>query len=202
MPFLFNIFFGDYRTVNLMKRIFLYGCLLAIAGLTGYLLYVNSSGEDRPSSFMDHIRNVTPLQSKKPVFLYFSEKEGRTLTSEERMIPFSEDPSIFAKSILEALIEGPRRDLIRTIPEGVVVNAVFISPDNIAYVDLSKAVQENHPGGAGAELTTIYSIVNSLTLNIPEIRKVKLLAAGREILTLAGHVSLEAPLGANMMMIR
>lgn len=186
-----------------MKRVFLYGILLIAAGAAGYMMYLNPPGEEGPpSSFVDHIRNVTPLQPKKTVFLYFSEKDGRTLTSEERLIAFSEDPSIFARSIVESLIEGPRRDLYRTIPEGVIVNAVFIASDHIAYVDLSSAVRDKHPGGAGAELMTIYSIVNSLTLNIPEIRKVKLLAAGEEIQTLAGHVSLSAPLGANMMMIR
>jgi hypothetical protein len=61
---------------------------------------------------------------------------------------------------------------------------------------------ENHPGGIKLELITIYSIVNSLILNIPAIDAVKILIGGREALTLAGHVDLRFPFKANMLLIR
>jgi hypothetical protein len=37
------------------------------------------------------------------------------------------------------------------------------------------------------EQATVYSIVNSLTYNLPEIRQVKILIGGAEVETLAGH---------------
>ena len=69
-------------------------------------------------------------------------------------------------------------------------------------MDLSAAVRENHPGGVDTELLTVYSIVNSLVLNIPEIRAVKILINGNESMTLAGHIDLQKPVSANMLLIR
>ncbi len=49
---------------------------------------------------------------------------------------------------------------------------------------------------------TIYSMVNSLILNIPEIETVRILVEGKEETTLAGHVDLRFPLRANMLFVR
>ena len=53
----------------------------------------------------------------------------------------------------------------------------------------------NHPGGSTAELQTIYSVVNTLTLNFPGIKKVQLLIDGSVHDTLAGHIVISIPLG-------
>jgi len=45
---------------------------------------------------------------------------------------------------------------------------------------LSESVRENHPGGCKSELMTIYSIVNSLILNVSEIEAVKILIGGNQ----------------------
>jgi hypothetical protein len=52
----------------------------------------------------------------------------------------------------------------------------------------------NHPGGILNEQATIYSIVNSLAYNLPEIQQVKILIGGVEKETLAGHCLLLLPL--------
>ena len=49
---------------------------------------------------------------------------------------------------------------------------------------------------------TIYSLVNSIVLNLPEVNAVKILIDGQEELTLAGHIDLRDPFTANMLMIR
>ena len=54
-------------------------------------------------------------------------------------------------------------------------------------MDFSIQISANHPGGILNEQATIYSIVNSLTYNLPEIRQVKTLVGGAEKETLAGH---------------
>ena len=64
----------------------------------------------------------------------------------------------------------------------------------MAYVDFSSTISANHPGGMVNEQATVYSIVNSLTYNLPEIRQVKILVGGAEKETLAGHCLL-LPLG-------
>ena len=67
---------------------------------------------------------------------------------------------------------------------------------------MARELKDNHPGGIGTEIMTIYSIVNSLVLNIPEIDAVKILIDGKESITLAGHIDLKFPLKADMLLIR
>ena len=51
-------------------------------------------------------------------------------------------------------------------------------------------------------MLTIYSIVNTLVLNMEEIRWVKLLIGGQEAATLAGHVDLSHLFNADMLWVR
>jgi len=148
---------------------------------------------------------VTPQSREmpqEPVHLYFADRSNNHLTAEQRLLPRPEDAAALARLIVEALIQGPETGLVRTLPETGTVAAVFITQDGIAYVDLDKSVREDHPGGSRTELLTVYSIVNSVVLNIAGVDSVKLLIGGREVDTLAGHISLKEPLQANMLMVR
>jgi spore germination protein GerM len=122
--------------------------------------------------------------------------------SEQRVVTHSADSVAYARSIVEALIKGPQTSLVRTIASDTKLRAIYIIPDGVCYVDLSQAVGKDHPGGCNSELLTIYSVVNSLILNVPEIKRVKLLIDGKEVQTLAGHIDLVFPLEANMLLIR
>jgi hypothetical protein len=51
-----------------------------------------------------------------------------------------------------------------------------------------------HPGGSTAELLTVYAIVNTITTNIPEVKKVQLLFDGIAIETIAGHIDCSSPI--------
>jgi hypothetical protein len=52
------------------------------------------------------------------------------------------------------------------------------------------------------EQLTLFSVVNSLILNVPEIDRVKILIDGAEVQTLTGHLPLEFPLTADMLLTR
>ncbi|MGD1974735.1 MAG: GerMN domain-containing protein [Desulfobacterales bacterium] len=144
-----------------------------------------------------------PTQPKKSVVhLYFADRNNYYLMSEQRVVSHSGDLIDHARSIVEALIKGPQKSLARTIAVGTELRAIYIIPAGVCFVDLSRAVAKDHPGGCHSELLTIYSVVNSLILNIPEIKYVKLLIGGKEAHTLAGHIDLEFPLEADIMLIR
>jgi len=136
------------------------------------------------------------------VHLYFSDSDNAFLVSEERSLSASISPETLGFQIMNALLEGPKQTLEPTIPEGTLLRGFYILKNRTAYVDLSRELQEGHPGGAKSELLTIYSMVNSLILNIPEIETVKILVEGKEETTLAGHVDLRFPFRANMLFIR
>jgi len=136
------------------------------------------------------------------VYLYFSDEKGSFLLAEKRMLFHNEDPAEMGRAILEDLIRGPRGKLSRTIPEGTSLNAIYVSRDGTAFVDFSDSLRENHPGGSQTEFLTVYSIVNSLALNIPQVNSVKILIEGRETMTLAGHIDSRFPFKANMILVR
>jgi len=148
-------------------------------------------------------RPAGPTQSKKSAaHLYFADRDNYYLMSEQRVVSHSGDAVGYARSIAEALIKGPQNSLVRTIAADTELRAIYVIPDGTCYVDLTQAAVKHHPGGCNSELLTIYSVVNSLILNVPEIKRVKLLIDGKEVQTLAGHIDLVFPLEANMLLIR
>ena len=143
-----------------------------------------------------------PQSRKSAVNLYFANEKAGWLSAENRVLDHPGTQSEFGGVIIDALIEGPRTRLGRTIPGSALRRAMYVTKEGIAYVDLSRETAEDHPGGVESELITIYSIVNSLVLNIPEIKAVKILIDGKESETLTGHVDLRFPFVADIMMIR
>ena len=117
------------------------------------------------------------------------------MSAEEQTIFKSAELMNQAKQILQKLQEGPKGPgLTGSIPREANVTEVFVSEDGVAFVDFNNAISTNHPGGILNEQATIYSIVNSLTYNLREIRQVKILVGGTEKETLAGHCLLLLPL--------
>lgn len=97
---------------------------------------------------------------------------------------------------IQQLIAGPEsgEGAYGTIPRGVSLLRCYLSESGIAYVVFSPEISDNHPGGTSSELTTIYSIVNTLCVNFPSIQAVQILVEDRMDSTLAGHIDITKPL--------
>jgi germination protein M len=140
----------------------------------------------------EEIEEVQPVPAEEmaEVNLYFSDSQAMYLVPEKRKI--SQIPSLARQAVIE-LIKGPESsDLYPAIPQGTKINEVYIA-DDIVYIDLSKEIFENHPGGSSGELMTVYSIVNTLT-EIPPIKGVQILVEGNEMESLVGHIDISMPL--------
>ncbi len=135
------------------------------------------------------------------VHLYFADRRGRFLHAQERVFTRPSDPLAFGRMILQMLIQGPRSELGRTLPVESEVRAFFID-DGTAVVDFTDAVREHHPGGCRTELLTVFSVVNSLVLNMEGVESVRILIDGREMDTLAGHIDLHPAYAADMLLVR
>lgn len=138
---------------------------------------------------------VSPRISKpetKTINLYFSSEEGLTLKAEKREIAKG-DLTKEVKEGIDSLIKGPKRNLTPTIPDGTRLLGVEIK-EGIAFLNFSEEISEKHPGGSSAEIQTVYSIVNTVTLNFPEIKKVQILIQGKRVKVLAGHIDISFPL--------
>ena len=175
---------------------------LVIAGI--FILLIEKPGQRTTEESM---RPSSPAVVEKPfentaVHLYFADKDNNYLIAEQRVLPLSDDPLAFGRALIEALIDGPQKGLMRTLPEATEIRAIFMLDGATLCVDLDEVIRDQHPGGSQTELLTVYSIVNTLVLNLPDIDQVKLLIGGREATTLAGHVDLQFPFSANMLLIR
>ncbi len=128
------------------------------------------------------------------VVLAFADREGLGMVEERREIAVPEDPGARAKRILEELADGPKdRGLVRTIPKDTTVRSVVFDDAGGAFVDFSRELVANHPGGSTGELLTIRSIVRTLSANFPEVESVRVLVEGKEIETIAGHIDASVP---------
>jgi len=133
------------------------------------------------------------LPERKEVLLYFSDNEGEYLVGEKRKILRKSAVQDEAKEMIIELIKGPNGKLIRTLPPRTELLTLEISDAGVARVSFTPALSKDHPGGSSAEIMTVYSIVNSLSVNFPQIRRVQILIDGKRIATIVGHLSLEQP---------
>lgn len=131
--------------------------------------------------------------AKKEVLVYFSDREGEYLIGEKREILKKNDVREEAKETIAELIKGPKEKLIPTLPPRTKLLTLHINESGVAKINFNPALSKDHPGGSSAEMMTVYSIVNSLTLNFPSIKRVQILIDGRTIETIAGHLSLRQP---------
>jgi spore germination protein GerM len=135
----------------------------------------------------------TTLSSKK-VKLYFPSSSSDTLVTEEREIFETASPVDRAKQILAELLSGPAGSgAVAAVPEGTALKQVYVLADGTAYVNFSSELARGMAGGSSDEILAIYAIVDSLALNVPEIRRVAILVEGRGRGTLAGHIDIRRP---------
>ena len=159
-------------------------------------LYAQASPDGEVPDGLETARAVT-------VSLYYADNTRFALLAEQRQLPRSKNPVALGRTILRELAAGPLdKHRVRTLPKGDILKTFFIGSDKTAYVDLNTEMWTHHPGGVQADMLAIYSIVNSLVLNMAEIDAVKILSADREPIPAAGHLDLRYPLKANILLIR
>lgn len=180
-------------------------CFVTVMGIFSLLPFITASEARLTQAQLSTANSQTVYQDSQDqslVHVYFADRLGHYLQAEERNITPITDALEKGRWIVKALIKGPKTDLIRTIPVGARLNAFYLGQGGRAYVDLSENLIKASPGGCKSEILTVYSIVNSLILNTPEIKSVKILVNGREMPTLAGHVDSRYPFTADMLLIR
>lgn len=126
--------------------------------------------------------------------LYFP--AGDALKPERRELAVSRSPRDQVKKVVEALLAGPTAaGLARPFPKEVGLGTVLLGGDGIAYVDLQWANHDDPPAaGSDAEMQMVYSVVDSIALNVPQAQQVVLLWNGAQRQTFSGHLDTSQPL--------
>jgi hypothetical protein len=139
-----------------------------------------------------------------PFDLFFPAPSGR-LRAERRELAVAGDPAQRARALVDALLDGPTREgLWAPLPNGVEVGTIHLStaPDRVLYLELRSAAHAAPPvSGSQQELQVVYSFVDTVLLNVPEIRRVVLLWNGSQRESFAGHVDTATALAAREALI-
>jgi spore germination protein GerM len=141
--------------------------------------------------------------NKREVLLFFQLVDEDALGPESRRILLTDSVIDQAKQIVSELIAGPRQEgLLPTVPDRTTLREVFLDRSGTLYLDLSEEFSDLHPGGSDDEVATIFSIVDSLTYNLPEIKRVRFLIDGEERDTLKDHLDLRRAYLKDMSIVR
>ncbi len=139
--------------------------------------------------------------NQREITLFFQSPEGEDLAPEKRKIFLTGTVTDQARQAVRALIDGSRSGLLPTLPAESQLREIFLGADGTAYVDFSRALVDKHPGGTSAEIDTVFSLVDTLTFNFPEIKRVKILIEGDERETLKEHLDLSRAYTADMSIV-
>ena len=140
-------------------------------------------------------------RDKQEVTLFFSDANERFLVPEKRFIPKENEPEAQAREMVKALIAGSKTGLINTFPEKAELQGVNREGDDALSVNFRESLVANHPGGSAAEMATVYSLTNTLTTNLPAIKRIRILIGGKERESLKGHIGLRNPFMMNRELI-
>lgn len=130
--------------------------------------------------------------TRREVVLFFQDSTSDALGPERRKIFLTSSPADQAKQIVQEMINGPQDPtLLPTLPPQTTLRGLYLDRAGTAYVDLSDDLVALHPGGSDEEIATIFSVVDSLTYNLPEVKRVHFLIEGEERDTLKNHLDLK-----------
>ena len=134
--------------------------------------------------------------------LFYVSDDGVELVPVNREVPLGATPGEQARRILEAQVQPAPAGMATAIPPGTTVKAVYLTPNGVAFVDLSHEIVAGHSGGSLDETLTVFAIVDALTVNLPDVSAVQILIEGKEVDTIAGHVDLRHPLGKSLKWVK
>jgi spore germination protein GerM len=126
------------------------------------------------------------------VTLFFATPDGTALVREAREIESCEGTEECAEAVLEELLNGPVGENTPTLPPTTGFNSVTME-GNTAVVDMDPLYPEGSGGGSHGEMMAVYSIIDTLAFNFPQIKQVSFLIEGKQVSSL-GHLDLSTPL--------
>lgn len=184
--------------MSVRAKIFL---LLLLVGLGAGVFYLrilsqrvflepSQRGEETARAKLSQIALQPNNGTTQLATLYFPLADENKIVAESRSITWAQADADRVRQIVLALAEGSHQGYGRVLPTTATVHAVFLAADGTAYLDLSNDVLSDFEPGIKSETLTIYSIVSSIMINIPSVKRVQFLIQGQEVETLDGHADL------------
>lgn len=140
-------------------------------------------------------------ENQKEIVLFFQSENSDRLYPELRSIVRTASVLTQAKQVMVELIAGSREGHLPVISEEARLREIYTCSDGTVCVDFTRHLVENHSGGSAGEIATVYAIVNSLTVNFPEIKRVRILVEGEERETLKDHIDLSLTFSQDLSLV-
>jgi spore germination protein GerM len=141
-----------------------------------------------------------PQRQLRTVTLYFAAADGSGLVAEGREIADCLVENDCLHATVQALLDGPVGDLTTVFPPHAVLRGISIAGSEV-QIDFDRTLIDGHPGGSWAELLTVYALADTVAVNFPHLRQVRILVEGAAVETLKGHVDLRQPLTPDFSML-
>ncbi|MDH4100492.1 MAG: GerMN domain-containing protein [Nitrospirota bacterium] len=178
------------------------GAVLVVVILIGVGLYYLYKGKTVEPVNEKNLPAPLVREDAISLSLFFASASTDSLVQEDRLIAKKGVLVDQVKEALNELLKGSSTGNAPVLSAKAKVREVFIDAEGVAFVDFSREVAEDFPGGSWTELAAVYAVVNTLAYNFPEIRKVQLLVEGVQIPTLAGHVDIMRPIPPRMGLVQ
>ena len=136
-----------------------------------------------------------PATKAKLVVAY---DDDGVIATRESEIPLPSDENGQARELVRALLATyTQKPSPHPVADGSDVRAVYMVANGLCVLDMNAQFAEGHRSGVLLEQMTVATIVETLTANLPGVRKVKFLVDGKDRETLAGHADLNMIYDAN-----
>ena len=166
------------------------------------LLLLAASGCRKKTTLSSNV-DVENKVAMRSVNLYY-EAPDMLLVPERRDIALPENPAAAMPVVVRELLKGPANAAVpRLLPADTALRGAYLLPDGTALVDLGGPTLTNGwPVGSHQELMAVYSVVQTVTANFAEAKRVRLLVNGAPAETLGGHIALTRSLAPAPSLLR
>jgi hypothetical protein len=168
--------------------------LAAALGLSIYAWHVRKTVAATPVFPADTRPLAPPVTGPtEKVVLYVAQDDDGTLRAQPAQIPMPSGRQQRAEELARALISlYLEENSPHVIGAGSEVRSVFLVDPGVAVIDMNGAFADSHRSGVLVEELTVASLIHTITVNTPNILRVKILIDGKERDTLAGHADLSS----------
>ena len=167
--------------------------LVGVLGGALFLLHLKQRAELAPTPADNRPLSAPVSGPNTGVRLLIAYDDDGVVRDRDLTMPLPADPGPRAREILRALFAGyAQRPSPHPIADGSDVREVYMLKDGTCVVDLNSKFADGHRSGVLLEQLSIFSMVESIADNVPQVQRVRFLVEGAERDTLAGHADLRA----------
>ena len=131
------------------------------------------------------------LGPTETVTLYVADDAAGTLRARSAQIPLPGGRQQRAEELLRTLLRIYQQPgAAHPLGAAADIHAIYLVDPGAAVIDLNAEFADQHRSGILSEQLTVNSMVETLGVNVPGIRRVNILVEGKKRDTLAGHADL------------